>query len=125
MNRGDIVLVNLPPQAPPKIPGSQKAQGAEQSGGRLGVVVQIPAVTANPTVKTVLIVPTTGSPAGARYPGAIPVRATGRNGLDTDSFLLTHQLRSADKERLGAKVGELDPQDLDSLDKAMRVVLGL
>jgi mRNA interferase MazF len=48
-----------------------------------------------------------------------------RNGLNLPSRLMVDKLTTVSKERLGAKIGRLDDEDMLRLDRAMLVFLGL
>ncbi len=55
----------------------------------------------------------------------LPVIPTGQNGLRSVSTLMVDKLTTVSKQRLGARIGVLDPEDLARLDRAMMVFLGL
>ena len=48
-----------------------------------------------------------------------------RNGLRSVSRLMVDKLSTVSKERLGARIGRLDAEDMVRLDRAMLVFLGL
>ncbi|MBQ3004867.1 MAG: type II toxin-antitoxin system PemK/MazF family toxin, partial [Clostridia bacterium] len=46
-------------------------------------------------------------------------------GLSKDSIVLLEQVRTLDKRRLKEKMGNLDTADMDRIDKALSVSLGI
>lgn len=115
MKRGDVVRVELPrPEGSP---------GKEQFGSRPAIVLQDDRDIAN--LSTVLIVPLTSRLAATRFPGSFTVSPTGANGLDTESVVLTHQLRAIDRGCIRGVIGRLDSNDLAKLESQTRSLLGL
>ena len=55
----------------------------------------------------------------------LPVIPSERNGLRSISRLMADKLTTVSKERLGARIGHLDPADMVRLNRAMLVFLGL
>jgi mRNA interferase MazF len=47
------------------------------------------------------------------------------NGLDRDSIVLLEQIRTIDKRRLRDYVGALDTDDMQEVDRALAVSVGL
>jgi len=115
MNRGDVVLVELPPPAGPS--------GREQFGTRPAIVVQDQASFAN--LSTVLIVPLTSRLSAARFPGSFVVSPTSTNGLDAESVVLTHQLRAIDRRRIQRVIGRLADDQMVTLESEVRRLLHL
>lgn len=115
MNRGDIVLVQLPR------PAGQS--GREQFGTRPAIIVQ--SDTASTNLSTVLLVPLTSRPGAARFPGSFTVPATDTNGLDVESVVLTHQLRAIDRRRVQQVLGRLARDHMARLESEIRSLLGL
>ena len=115
MNRGDVVLVQLPPAVGPS--------GTEQFGTRPAIVVQDEARFAN--LSTVLIVPLTSRLSAARFPGPFVVSPTDANGLDVESVVLTHQSRAIDPRRIQRVIGRLPDDHLARLKSELRRLLGL
>jgi mRNA interferase MazF len=115
MNRGDIVLVELPPPVGPA--------GTEQYGTRPAIVVQEKASFEN--LSTVLIVPLTSRLSAARFPGSFLVSPTNANGLDLESVVLAHQLRAVDKRRIRRVIGRLADDQMAVLEAEVRRLLHL
>ncbi len=55
----------------------------------------------------------------------LPVTPSDRNGLRSDLRLMVDKLSTVSKERLGARIGRLDDEDVVRLNRAMLVFLGL
>ena len=55
----------------------------------------------------------------------LAVTPSERNGLRSVSRLMVDKLTTVSKERLGARIGRLDPEDIVRLNRAMMVFLGL
>jgi mRNA interferase MazF len=115
MNRGDVVLVQLPPPAGPS--------GREQIGTRPAIVVQDESRFIS--LSTVLIVPLTSRLSAARFPGSFAVSPTDTNGLDVESVVLTHQLRAIDRRRIERVIGRLADNQMATLESEIRRLLRL
>jgi mRNA interferase MazF len=105
MVRGEIVRV-----APPR-----RTRGHEQQGGRPGVVVQADELLG---LSTVLIAPTSRSAAPATFRPLIEVGGT-------QMRVLTDQLRVFDVQAIAEILGHVDRGELEALDDALAVILGL
>ena len=57
-------------------------------------------------------------------PTNVPVK-TLEAGLTSDSVVLLNQIRSADKQRLGRRLGTLKAETMKSVDRALQISLGL
>lgn len=55
----------------------------------------------------------------------LPVMPNERNGLRSVSRLMVDKLTTVSKDRLGERIGLLDPEDVVRLNRAMVVFLGL
>lgn len=115
MNRGDVVLVQLPPPAGPS--------GREQFGTRPAIVLQDEGNFGS--LSTVLIVPLTSRLSAAHFPGCFTVSPTGTNGLDVESVVLTHQLRAIDRRRIQRVIGRLADEPMARLESETRRLLRL
>ncbi len=104
MTRGDIYRVRLPSQ-----------RGREQHGPRYAVLVQADALLG---LSTVLVAPTSRSVRPASFRPEIEL-----DGARTR--VMVEQLRALDVERLGDFAGRLDGAELQVLDDALALVLGL
>ena len=77
---------------------------------------------------TVLVCPLTSrirhDPTEYLPPYLVKVSA-GSSGLDRDGYVKVDQLFTRPVEGLGARVGRVNPETMDSVDQALRFVLGL
>ncbi len=105
MRRGDVVRLR-PPRA---------ARGHEQQGARYGVVVQADALLA---LSTVIVAPTSTGAQPASFRPEITVRGG-------HTRVLVEQVGAVDASRLGSPVGSLTRAELEEVDDALSVVLGL
>jgi len=48
-----------------------------------------------------------------------------RNGLDTLSRLMVYKITSVPKNKLGHRIGSLDAKDIERVDQAILIFLGL
>lgn len=111
LGRSAVVLVALDPTI-----------GHEQRGVRPCIVVSNPEVISDQQFPLVCVVPVTGTPGeGLLYPPLAP----GRSGLAKESFALVDQLRSIDKRRIRRVFGELPQGEIDRIDEALTLFLGL
>jgi mRNA interferase MazF len=49
----------------------------------------------------------------------------GEGGLEKDSYVLCHQIRTVDEARLGEISGQLSAKTMNEVDEALRISLGL
>jgi mRNA interferase MazF len=105
MVRGEIVRLSAPRQA----------RGHEQHGVRPGVIVQADELLG---LSTVLVAPTSRSAAPASFRPLIEV-------AQTPTRVLTDQLRVCDARAITGTLGHLAYSELEALDDALALVLGL
>jgi mRNA interferase MazF len=105
MVRGEIVRVAAP----------RRARGHEQQGGRPGVVVQADELL---ELSTILVAPTSRSAAPATFRPLIQIQGT-------PTRVLTDQLRVVDIQAIAGTLGHVDRGELEALDDALAVILGL
>jgi mRNA interferase MazF len=105
MVRGEIVRVAAP----------RRARGHEQHGARPGVVVQADELLG---LSTVLVAPTSRSASPATFRPLIDVSGT-------STYVLVDQLRALDAQAITGSLGRLGQMELDALDDALELVLGL
>ena len=111
LGRSAVVLVALDPTI-----------GHEQRGVRPCIVVSNPEVISDQRFPVVCVVPVTGTPGeGLLHPPLAP----GRSGLAKESFALVDQFRSIDKRRIRRVFGELPQGEIDRIDEALALFLGL
>jgi len=104
MQRGDVLRARLP----------KTAIGHEQGGVRYAVVLQASELE----LSTVIVAPTSTHALATSFRPEIQV-------ADRRTRVLTAQIRTVDRRRLGEPVGRLTWDELDKVDRALEVVLGL
>jgi mRNA interferase MazF len=105
VRRGDVVPFK----------GRPDARGREQRGNRYAVVLQTNALE---DWSTVVVAPTTTRPLGAFFRPPVVIRGN-------QSHVLLDQVVALDRSRLGRVTGTLSPGEMESVEKALRFVLGL
>jgi mRNA interferase MazF len=105
MVRGELVRIAAP----------RRARGHEQQGTRPGVVVQAEELL---ELSTVLVAPTSRSAMPASFRPLIDIAGT-------PTRVLTDQLRVLDTQAITGSVGYLSRSELETLDDALALVLGL
>lgn len=110
VKRGDIWLVNLDPTL-----------GHEIKKSRPAVIIQND--LGNKYSSITIIAPITSQGLDKIYP--IEVELKRRHGLDKDSKALLNQIRAIDKKRLIKKLSRIDEFELQEIDEAIKISLGL
>ncbi len=105
MVRGEVVRIAAP----------RRARGHEQQGARPGVVVQADELL---ELSTVLVAPTSRSASPASFRPLVDVGGTATR-------VLADQLRVLDVGAIGGSVGYLTRPEMEALDDALALVLGL
>lgn len=105
MSRGDVY----------ELPSPRGARGREQTGRRFGVVLQSSELMA---LSTVIVAPTSTRARAASFRPEVTV-----GGRQTR--VLVEQLGAVDQARLGKRRGRLAWSELEQVDEALTVVLGL
>jgi mRNA interferase MazF len=113
MQRGDVVLVDLPQAA--------GTSGHEQTGNRPALVVHSDATSANLSV--IMIVPLTSNLAARQFAHTIEIQPSQQNGLSMPSILLVFQLRAIDKHRILKKLGVIEITVLEQVTAEMKKML--
>ena len=111
VRRGDIYFADLSPVV-----------GSEQGGMRPVLIVQND--TGNRHSPTVIAAAITSQTGKARLPTHIEL-AGASCGLTRDSVILLEQIRTIDKERLSDCLGRISVQDMQRVEAAMAVSLGM
>lgn len=102
MNRGEVWLVLLP-----------FAGGREQRGLRPAIVIQDPAYGQRSPL--VLVVPLTSQLSALRFPATIRLDPSPENGLSVPSVAMVFQTRALDRSRFVRPIGQITPNDLESI----------
>ena len=105
MVRGEVFRLRAP----------RDVRGAEQRGARYAVVVQADELLA---LSTVLVSPTSTAAPSRSFRPAIEI-----GGMETS--VLVEQTTAVSFERLGESVGRLSARELELVDDALALVLGL
>ncbi len=108
--RGEIWEVNLNPTV-----------GREQAGRRPALIVSDNALNSGPR-GLVVVIPVTGTARG--LPSHVSV-APPEGGLTKPSVIMTEQVRSVSKDRLGRRYGMVTHLTMNQVDQILRIVLGL
>ena len=111
IKRGDIYYADLSPVV-----------GSEQGGIRPVLIVQNN--VGNRYSPTVIAAAITSQINKAKMPTHITVGAP-NYGLTKDSIILTEQIRTLDKRRLRERMGNLAPDDMNRINRALSVRFGL
>lgn len=109
--RGEIYYANL-----------SGAIGSEQQGHRPVLIVQNN--TGNVHSPTVMVLPITKK-LDIISPQPTHIDIKNFCGLEYDSTILAEQIRTIDKSRLGAKIGNLPYKMIKDVDEAMRIAQGI
>jgi mRNA interferase MazF len=111
LNRGDVYLIHLEPTI-----------GSEQQGTRPAVIVSRDSL--NAISNRVTIVPLTTFRHRLLSPQWNLIRQR-PGGLQEDSVALCDQIRAVDKSRLERRLVTLRQDEMDGIDRALRVALSL
>ena len=111
VKRGDIYYADLSPVV-----------GSEQGGVRPVLIIQND--VGNKYSPTVIAAAVTSKINKAKMPTHIELCAK-EYGLNKDSVILLEQIRTIDKKRLREKIGRLDDELMDKVDKALSISFGL
>lgn len=111
VKRGEIYYANLSPVV-----------GSEQGGIRPVLIVQND--VGNKFSPTVIAAAITSQRFKSSLPTHIQVNADGC-GLAKDSIVLLEQVRTIDKKRLKEKMGVLNEKDMNKVNSALSVSLGI
>jgi mRNA interferase MazF len=98
-----------------RLPSPRSARGREQRGARYAVVVQADEFMA---LSTTLVSPTSTSASPATFRPTIEL-----DGAETR--VLVEQTTVVDPQRLGRSAGRLDASELQAVDNALALVMGL
>jgi mRNA interferase MazF len=98
-----------------RLPSPRGARGREQRGSRYAVVVQADDFLG---LSTVLVSPTSTRARPASFRPSITIGGT-------DTRVLVEQTTVVDPQRLGASAGRLDADEMQGVDDALALVLGI
>ena len=109
--RGDLYYVDLDPTI-----------GSEQGGHRPALIIQND--VGNQYSPVLIIAALTSRPPARPRPTDVLIKP-GSSGLQAPSRVLLNQIRTIDKRRLGRYVGQLTAEEMDLIDEAIKISLGL
>lgn len=95
--------------------------GSEQGGLRPVLIIQND--IGNKHSPTIIAAAITSQINKAKLPTHIEIKGE-KFGLNKDSVILLEQIRTLDKRRLREKIGELDAETMESVNKAILISLG-
>ena len=111
VKRGDIYYADLSPVV-----------GSEQGGIRPVLIIQND--VGNRHSPTVICAAVTSRMNKAKLPTHIEISSR-KYDIVKDSVILLEQIRTIDKQRLKEKMGELDFDEMDKVDRALGISFGL
>lgn len=111
VKRGDIFYADLSPVV-----------GSEQGGIRPVIIVQND--IGNKYSPTVIVAAITSQINKAKLPTHVEISSE-EYGLNKDSVVLLEQIRTLDKKRLKEKIGHMTDSDMEKVDEALLVSVGL
>ena len=111
VKRGDIFYADLSPVI-----------GSEQGGIRPVIIIQND--VGNKYSPTVIVAAITSQINKAKLPTHVEISSE-EYGLNKDSVVLLEQIRTLDKRRLKEKIGHMTDNDMEKVDNALKVSIGL
>jgi len=110
--RGDLYYANLNPVC-----------GSEQGGTRPVVIIQND--SGNLYSPTIIVAATTGRLDKPSLPTHTLLKENGNNSLKKDTIILLEQIRTIDRYRLGNYIGRLNDYEMETMDMALAISVGL
>lgn len=98
-------------------------RGSEQAGLRPALIIQTNAATRNPRYPNTIVLAVSAS--GRAVPFHIPLSPSTDNGLRTPSFAKCEQILTVSKDRLRERWGRLGDSEMEAVEQAVALVLGL
>jgi mRNA interferase MazF len=111
VKRGDIFYADLSPVV-----------GSEQGGIRPVIIIQND--IGNKYSPTIIVAAITSQINKAKLPTHVEISSE-EYGLNKDSVVLLEQIRTIDKKRLKEKIGHMTDKDIQKVDEALLVSMGL
>ena len=111
VKRGDIFYADLSPVI-----------GSEQGGIRPVIIIQND--IGNKYSPTVIVAAITSQINKAKLPTHVEISSE-EYGLNKDSVVLLEQVRTLDKKRLKEKIGHMTDSDMEKVDRALRISIGI
>jgi mRNA interferase MazF len=111
VKRGDIFYADLSPVI-----------GSEQGGIRPVIIIQND--IGNKYSPTIIVAAITSQINKAKLPTHVEISSE-EYGLNKDSVVLLEQIRTIDKKRLKEKIGHMTDKDIQKVDDALLISMGL
>ena len=111
VKRGDIFYADLSPVI-----------GSEQGGIRPVIIIQND--IGNKYSPTIIVAAITSQINKAKLPTHVEISSE-EYGLNKDSVVLLEQIRTVDKKRLKEKIGHMTDKDIQKVDEALLISMGL
>ena len=111
VKRGDIFYADLSPVI-----------GSEQGGIRPVIIIQND--IGNKYSPTIIVAAITSQINKAKLPTHVEISSE-EYGLNKDSVVLLEQIRTIDKKRLKEKIGHMTDKDIQKVDEALLISMGL
>ena len=111
VKRGDIFYADLSPVV-----------GSEQGGIRPVIIIQND--IGNKYSPTVIVAAITSQINKAKLPTHVEISSE-EYGLNKDSVVLLEQIRTLDKKRLKEKIGHMTERDIQKVEEALLISVGL
>ena len=111
VKRGDIFYADLSPVV-----------GSEQGGIRPVIIIQND--IGNRYSPTIIVAAITSQINKAKLPTHVEISSE-EYGLNKDSVVLLEQIRTVDKKRLKEKIGHMTEKDIQKVDEALLISMGL
>ena len=111
VKRGDIFYADLSPVV-----------GSEQGGIRPVIIIQND--IGNKYSPTIIVAAITPQINKAKLPTHVEISSE-EYGLNKDSVVLLEQIRTVDKKRLKEKIGHMTEKDIQKVDEALLISMGL
>ena len=111
VKRGDIFYADLSPVV-----------GSEQGGIRPVIIIQND--IGNKYSPTIIVAAITSQINKAKLPTHVEISSE-EYGLNKDSVVLLEQIRTVDKKRLKEKIGHMTEKDIQKVDEALLISMGL
>jgi mRNA interferase MazF len=111
VKRGDIFYADLSPVV-----------GSEQGGIRPVIIIQND--IGNKYSPTVIVAAITSQINKAKLPTHVEISSE-EYGLNKDSVVLLEQIRTLDKKRLKEKIGHMTKRDMQKVEEALLISVGL
>lgn len=108
MKRGDVYWANLSPRS-----------GSEQTGRRPVVILSHDAFNQATGWRSIIVIPISTSSNQAKRGPTVVLLAAGTAGLSSDCSAICHQITTLDRAKLSERIGELPPEVLVYIEKAL------